>query len=227
MRITVAVAIACLGLVAISAAFEARAAFREQTNIPAQGLGPALQTLARDRNLQLIYATDEVDELRTRGAVGDLTADQALIDCYSIDDITNLAYQFNSNAGGPWLQSGHTPSWYYHAFPPGARSCAFPPNRISTTANSNHNHTVNVMMFDGAVHTISYTVDLALWRAQYKRVDQLVKERAVNDSVLDETRNKLGSSESARDEMSAHVRTAEADVLETLHSLRDEEGDVG
>jgi HlyD family secretion protein len=68
--------------------------------------------------------------------------------------------------------------------------------------------------------------DLALWRAQYKRVDQLVKERAVNDSVLDETRNKLGSSESARDEMSAHVKTAEADVLQSKAMLAKARSDV-
>lgn len=78
MRITVVVAVACLGLGAISAAFEAHAAFNKKTNIAAQDLGAALQALANDRNLQLVYATDEVDLLRTSGAVGELSVDQAL-----------------------------------------------------------------------------------------------------------------------------------------------------
>jgi len=78
MRITVGVAVACLGLAAISAASEAHAAIKQRTNIAAQHLGDALQTLAKDRNLQLIYATDEVGSLRTPGAVGELSVDQAL-----------------------------------------------------------------------------------------------------------------------------------------------------
>src|SRR5262245_60253432 len=89
--------------------------------------------------------------------------DQAWSDCQATN-INNLSTQFNSNAGGPWLRSGHTPNRYYHLFPPGGRSCAFPPNRIVTTANSAHPQGVNIAMFDGSVRFISYTIDLNTWR---------------------------------------------------------------
>jgi iron complex outermembrane recepter protein len=91
MRITLAVAVACLGLGAISVATQAEAAFKQPTNIPAQGLDTALQAFARDRNLQLVYASDEVNSLRTSGAFGELTADQALTQLLSG---TGLTYRY-------------------------------------------------------------------------------------------------------------------------------------
>ena len=90
--------------------------------------------------------------------------DQAWSDCMATD-IYNLTTQFNSNAGGPWMRGGHTPSRYYHSFLPGSRSCAFPSNRIVTTANSAHTQGVNVLMFDGSVHFISNHINLQTWRA--------------------------------------------------------------
>jgi len=92
------------------------------------------------------------------------TPDEALAQCNAID-VTNLAVQGNSNAGAPWLQDGHTRTRYYHAFPPGSSSCMFPPQRISTTANSSHGGGVNVALFDGSVHFVSYSIALATWRA--------------------------------------------------------------
>jgi prepilin-type N-terminal cleavage/methylation domain-containing protein/prepilin-type processing-associated H-X9-DG protein len=92
------------------------------------------------------------------------TADQALSQCYSID-ITNLAYQGNSNAGAPWIEDTHTTTRYYHIAPPGGRSCMFPPSRIATSANSGHTNGVNVLLFDGSVRFVSYGIDLRTWRA--------------------------------------------------------------
>jgi prepilin-type N-terminal cleavage/methylation domain-containing protein/prepilin-type processing-associated H-X9-DG protein len=92
------------------------------------------------------------------------TADQALADCNAID-LSNLAYQGNSNAGGPWIEDGHTQTRYYHIAPPGGRSCMFPPQRIATSANSGHTNGVNVLLFDGSVRYVSYTINLATWRA--------------------------------------------------------------
>jgi iron complex outermembrane receptor protein len=87
----IAVAVACLSVGGVSVATEAQAAIKQQTDISAQGLGPALEAFAADRNLQLVYATDEVDSLRTSGAVGKLTADQALAKLLSG---TGLTYRF-------------------------------------------------------------------------------------------------------------------------------------
>ena len=96
------------------------------------------------------------------------TADEALAQCNAIN-INDLSFQGNSNAGDFWSSTGHTATRYYHAFPPGNRSCMFPPQRISTTANSAHTSVVNVLLFDGSVRTVPYSVDLAAWRAMGTR----------------------------------------------------------
>lgn len=78
MRFSVAVAIACVSIAAFSAADDVNAAIRKNTNIPAQGLGPALQMLAKSRGFQIVYVADEVNSLRTQGASGELTTEEAL-----------------------------------------------------------------------------------------------------------------------------------------------------
>jgi prepilin-type N-terminal cleavage/methylation domain-containing protein/prepilin-type processing-associated H-X9-DG protein len=92
------------------------------------------------------------------------TAAQAFLDCQAVN-IFDLTKQGNSNAGGPWMTDGHTPCRYYHAFPPNTRSCMFPPQRISTTANSRHPGGVNTAMADGSVRFFKSTVNLTTWQA--------------------------------------------------------------
>ena len=96
------------------------------------------------------------------------TPDEAMAQCNAID-ITNLSFQGNSNAGDFWTSGGHTATRYYHSFPPGARSCMFPPQRISTTANGMHSRMVNVLMFDGSVRAVPYSISLPVWRAMGTR----------------------------------------------------------
>lgn len=88
--------------------------------------------------------------------------------CNAID-ITNLSFQGKSNAGDFWSNTDHTGTRYYHAFPPGNRSCMYPPQRISTTANGRHTRVVNVLLFDGSVRTVTYSINLAAWRAMGTR----------------------------------------------------------
>jgi outer membrane cobalamin receptor len=78
MRLSVLATVICLSIIGVSAADDARASIRKQTNIPAQQLGAALQTLARDRNFQIIYVSEELSDLRTQGAVGEFTPQEAL-----------------------------------------------------------------------------------------------------------------------------------------------------
>jgi outer membrane receptor protein involved in Fe transport len=79
MRLSVAVTAVCLSIIGLCQADDVRASMiRKPTNIPAQGLGSALQTLAKDRNFQIVYVTEEVNSLRTQGAVGEFTPDEAL-----------------------------------------------------------------------------------------------------------------------------------------------------
>jgi iron complex outermembrane receptor protein len=78
MRSTVTATAVCLSFIGSCWASDADAAMRKPVDIPAEGLGPALQTLARARGLQIIYLSGAVDSLRTQGAAGDLTAEEAL-----------------------------------------------------------------------------------------------------------------------------------------------------
>jgi HlyD family secretion protein len=68
--------------------------------------------------------------------------------------------------------------------------------------------------------------DLVRWQAEFKRVEQLFNERAQTGSLLDETQSKLRSSESARDEVYAQVKTAEAVVLQGQAMLDKARSDV-
>jgi outer membrane receptor protein involved in Fe transport len=61
-----------------SVADDVHALIRKPTNIPAQDLGPALQTLAKDRNFQIVYVSEQINVLRTKGASGELTSEEAL-----------------------------------------------------------------------------------------------------------------------------------------------------
>jgi prepilin-type N-terminal cleavage/methylation domain-containing protein len=92
------------------------------------------------------------------------TPDEALTQCNAIDPY-NLAFQGNSNVGETWMSTSHSSVRYYHAFPPGNRGCMFPPQRIATTANSRHTRIVNLLLLDGSVRTVPYSINLATWRA--------------------------------------------------------------
>jgi outer membrane receptor protein involved in Fe transport len=79
MRLGVIGAAVCLSIIGLSQAGDVRASMvREPTNIPPQSLGPALQALAKDRDFQIVYVSEEVNSLRTQGAVGEFTPDEAL-----------------------------------------------------------------------------------------------------------------------------------------------------
>jgi iron complex outermembrane recepter protein len=90
MRLSFAVALCCLSAIAF-AADPAHASIRKNTNIPAEGLGTALEALAMDYNFQVLYRTELVNNLRTSGAVGSLTSDEALTKVLSG---TGLSYKY-------------------------------------------------------------------------------------------------------------------------------------
>jgi iron complex outermembrane recepter protein len=78
MRVGLAVALACLTLGGLAAAGDATAAIRKETDIPAEGLGPALTKLAKEFDFQVLYRTEIVSDLKSPGAMGTLTSDEAL-----------------------------------------------------------------------------------------------------------------------------------------------------
>ena len=72
MRLCVAAGVVWMAIAAVAMADDMRASISKPTNIPAQELGPALRILAKDRNLQITYASEGIGERRTQGAVSTL-----------------------------------------------------------------------------------------------------------------------------------------------------------
>lgn len=78
MRLQVVAIVVSLSLGSLSANATTEDLNRQQTRIAPQELALALQTLARDRNVQLVYRSDLVSDRHTPGASGVLTLDEAL-----------------------------------------------------------------------------------------------------------------------------------------------------
>jgi RND family efflux transporter MFP subunit len=68
--------------------------------------------------------------------------------------------------------------------------------------------------------------DLGRWQAEYRRVEELFEARAQTGSLLDETRNKLRSSEASRAEVDAQVRTAKVGLTQARAELDRARADV-
>jgi iron complex outermembrane receptor protein len=91
MRIAVVAAAVCISVVGLALANSVSASIREPTHIAAQGLGPALKQLAQSRGLQVLYLSNTVRDVRTSGANGDMTANEALEQLLSG---TGLTYRY-------------------------------------------------------------------------------------------------------------------------------------
>src|SRR4051794_35581226 len=78
MRLGVAATAICLSIVGVAFADPANAAIRKPTKIPAQALGSALEELAKERDIQVLYRSEVVFDRKTEGAVGEFTPDEAL-----------------------------------------------------------------------------------------------------------------------------------------------------
>jgi Secretin and TonB N terminus short domain len=86
--------VACLAVVSPPMASDARTAVRRPTAVPAEALGPALQTLAEEYGFQLVYVSEEVTPHRTAGISGDLTTEEALT---LLLDGTGLTYRYQGD----------------------------------------------------------------------------------------------------------------------------------
>jgi outer membrane receptor protein involved in Fe transport len=91
MRTAVSVAVACLSIVGTGVAADAEATMRRQTDIQSQSLDSALQSLAKDRNFQIVYPYEIVGERETDGIHGELTFEEALTQLLTG---TKLQYRF-------------------------------------------------------------------------------------------------------------------------------------
>jgi iron complex outermembrane receptor protein len=69
----------------------AGASIRKTTNIPAEALSDALRALAKDRQFEILYRADAVRNIRTQGAIGEFTPEEAL---NTLLTDTGLAYRY-------------------------------------------------------------------------------------------------------------------------------------
>lgn len=90
MRTLIAATAACVSLAGFSIAADVDAAIKKTVSIPAQALAPALQTLAADGGFHVVFISEDVNDLRTQGANGNLTIDEAL---KKLLDGTGLTYE--------------------------------------------------------------------------------------------------------------------------------------
>jgi len=91
LRIVVIAAAVCHSIVGVATADNAEASARKFTHINAQDLGSALKQLAQSRGLQVLYLSTTVRDVRTRGAIGDVTANEAFD---QLLDGTGLTYRY-------------------------------------------------------------------------------------------------------------------------------------
>ena len=78
MRIAIVATSLCLTVVGLASASSAHAMMRQATHIPPQSLDSALRTLAKERGFHIVYLPVIVNAVRTPGANGELTQDEAL-----------------------------------------------------------------------------------------------------------------------------------------------------
>lgn len=92
IRISVVAALLILMCSGVAAASDGHdAASKLDTHIAAGALGPALRALAQELRFQIVYASKEVAALKTHGAVGNFTPDEAL---QRVLEGTGLTYKY-------------------------------------------------------------------------------------------------------------------------------------
>ena len=91
MRVSVLAGVLCFLLVSIGNADPASAAIRKPTNIPAEPLDLALKTLAKERQFQVLFRAELARDVRTGGAVGEFTPEEAIKQLLSG---TGLSYKY-------------------------------------------------------------------------------------------------------------------------------------
>src|SRR5579863_3104476 len=91
MRLGLVASLLCLCTVSLCLADPAKAAIRKDLNVPPEDLSPALQTVATTYELQVLYPTQVAKDLKTHGAIGSFTPDDAL---KAVLSGTGLSYKY-------------------------------------------------------------------------------------------------------------------------------------
>jgi prepilin-type N-terminal cleavage/methylation domain-containing protein/prepilin-type processing-associated H-X9-DG protein len=90
--------------------------------------------------------------------------------CGQLTDSQALAFPRDpsiANSGMNWLEGNMSWTRYNHLLPPGSKSCAngLTWDGVAMTTNSRHGHSVNLLLGDGSVRAVKYSVNPAIWRA--------------------------------------------------------------
>jgi iron complex outermembrane receptor protein len=78
MRTLVAAAVTCLSVVGLSHAVDVPAAIKKSISIPAQELGSALEALSTQRDVHVVFFSEDVRNRRSEQLSGDFTVEEAL-----------------------------------------------------------------------------------------------------------------------------------------------------
>ncbi len=78
MRTAIAASSVCLSLSGLSEAADTEPPNTKETHIPAEDLSTALLALGEDRHVEMIFVAEDVNGVRTRGASGNFTLEEAL-----------------------------------------------------------------------------------------------------------------------------------------------------
>lgn len=155
MRLGVCAALLCLSVVGLSYGADAQASIRKAISIPAQGLGPALNMFAKDRDLQVVYRSEIVGSLRTQGVSGDWTVDEALKQLLSG---TGLTYRYIDDRTVTILPAGSALSQEQFTAP---AVTGDDPNRASAAAKEgkkDSSHEFRLAQVDQGANSRSSTV---------------------------------------------------------------------
>ena len=124
MRLGLVASLLCLCTVSLCLADPAKAAIRKDLNVPPESLSPALQQVATTYELQVLYPTQVAKDLKTHGAVGFFTPDDAL---KAVLSGTGLSYKY---------LDANTVTVFATAAPAGATSAADQDQTNNTQDNS-------------------------------------------------------------------------------------------
>ena len=91
MRLGLIASLLCLCTLSLCLADPAKAAIRKDLDVPPEDLSPALQTVATTYELQVLYPTQVAKDLKTHGAIGSFTPDDAL---KTVLSGTGLSYKY-------------------------------------------------------------------------------------------------------------------------------------
>jgi prepilin-type N-terminal cleavage/methylation domain-containing protein len=89
--------------------------------------------------------------------------------CYELSDAEASTFPRNpsvANSGMNWLEGNMTWTRYNHLLPPGSKSCAngLTWDGVAMTANSRHDQVVGLLLGDGSVRLVKYSVDARVWK---------------------------------------------------------------